>query len=80
MRLINADLLEEQFGTSDEDLFALDEIRRAPTVDAVPVVRCKDCYYSYEDLSGHVCNLGPCVDCEVPGDFFCAYGYKKLEK
>lgn len=38
MRLIDADALENQFGVSDEDLLALDEIRHAPTVDAVPVV------------------------------------------
>ena len=43
MRLIDAELLEDQFGISDEDLLALDEIRYAPTVDAVVVVRCKDC-------------------------------------
>jgi len=43
MRLINADTLENQFGVSDADLLALDEIRRAPTVDAEVVVRCKDC-------------------------------------
>ena len=43
VRLIDADLLEDQFGISDEDLLALDEIRHAPTVDAVIVPRCKDC-------------------------------------
>lgn len=43
MRLINADTMENQFGVSDADLLALDEIRRAPTVDAEVVVRCKDC-------------------------------------
>lgn len=43
MRLINADTPENQFGVSDADLLALDEIRRAPTVDAEVVVRCKDC-------------------------------------
>ena len=37
MRLIDADLLEEQFGISDEDLLALEEIRHAPTEDAVVV-------------------------------------------
>lgn len=37
MRLIDADLLEDQFGISDADLLALDEIRHAPTVDAVVV-------------------------------------------
>ena len=43
MRLIDGDTLENQFGVSDADLLALDEIRRAPTVDAEVVVRCKDC-------------------------------------
>lgn len=46
MRLIDGDTLENQFGVSDADLLALDEIRRAPTVDAEVVVRCKDCYQS----------------------------------
>lgn len=48
MRLIDADTLENQFGVSDADLLALDEIRRAPTVDAEVVVRCKDCKYYKE--------------------------------
>lgn len=38
MRLIDAELLEEQFGISDADILAKEEIRYAPTVDAVPVV------------------------------------------
>ena len=38
MRLIDAELLEEQFGISDADILAKEEIRFAPTVDAVPVV------------------------------------------
>lgn len=48
MRLIDADTLENQFGVSDADLLSLDEIRRAPTVDAEVVVRCKDCKYYKE--------------------------------
>ena len=43
MRLIDAELLEEQFGISDADILAKEEIRCAPTVDAVVVTRCKDC-------------------------------------
>lgn len=46
MRLIDAELLEEQFGISDADILAKEEIRFAPTVDAEVVVRCKDCYQS----------------------------------
>ena len=46
MRLVDAELLEEQFGISDADILAKEEIRFAPTVDAEVVVRCKDCYQS----------------------------------
>ena len=46
MRLIDGDALENQFGVSDADILALDEIRHAPAVDAEVVARCKDCYQS----------------------------------
>lgn len=41
MRLIDGDALENQFGVSDADLLALDEIRHAPTIDAEVVVEAK---------------------------------------
>lgn len=53
MRLIDAELLEEQFGISDADILAKEEIRFAPTVDAVPVVQCENCAFSQSD--GWVC-------------------------
>lgn len=68
MRLIDADLLEDQFGISDEDLVALDEIRHAPTVDAVPVVRCKNCRY----FKLYKCRMG-----YSSHDDFCSYGKRK---
>lgn len=46
-------------------------------VDAVPVVRCKDCKHSWEDLGGLTCSHGVCVDCVVLGDFYCANGERK---
>lgn len=49
----------------------------APTVDAVPVVRCKDCRNSYEGIDGRICSFGPCVDCVVPDDFFCSLGERR---
>ena len=52
-------------------------IKNAPTVDAVEVVRCKDCKHSWEDISGLCCSHGVCVDLTVPGDFYCAYGERK---
>ena len=51
----------------------------APTVDAVPVVRCKDCRNSYEGIDGRICSFGPCVDCVVPDDFFCSFGERRTE-
>lgn len=46
-------------------------------VDVAPAVRCKDCKYSWEDLSGLCCSYGVCVDCTVPDDFYCAYAIRK---
>lgn len=51
-------------------------IEDVPAADVAPVVRCKDCKRSYEDLCGRVCSYGVCVDCVVPDDFFCADGAK----
>ena len=49
--------------------------RLSPTVDAVPVVRCKDCKHHY-DCGVHFCDrLG--MDCPDDSDFFCSYGERK---
>lgn len=77
MRLVNLDAvidcLELEWGYEGmrEDLYSL------PVVDAVPVVRCKDCKHSYEDIGGRTCSHGVCVDCIVPDDFCCAYGKRE---
>lgn len=49
----------------------------APAADVAPVVRCKGCKHSWEDIGGLCCGYGPLVDCIVPEDFFCAYGKPK---
>ena len=82
MRLIDADLLEDQFGISDEDLLALDEIRHAPIVDAVPVVRCKDCVHWDDDPDTYGADDGPKGKCmksfeTMCEDDFCSYGERK---
>lgn len=38
------------------------------------IVRCKDCKWSYDDVSGRICSHGICVDCVVTDDWFCADG------
>lgn len=54
-----------------------DVIRGVPTADVAPVVRCKDCKYSYDEISYLCCSHGVCVDCEVPPNFYCAEGKRK---
>lgn len=79
-RLIDADKLEKQEYWGNErcfDYVDAEDIDNAPTVDAVPVVRCKDCKHSWEDLGGLTCSHGVCVDCVVLGDFYCSYGERK---
>ena len=55
MRLIDADALErkgiqfEMYGGAR--FIALGSVRTAPTIDAVPVVRCKDCYLHGECMT-----------------------------
>ena len=73
MRLIDAELLEEQFGISDADILAKEEIRYAPTVDAVIVTRCKNCR-SYNKPKTGWCEVH--LDREHPDDF-CSYGKRK---
>ena len=66
----------------DEAVLASD-IKNAPTVDAVPVVRCKDCKYHHweqEPCHGkieHYCELPHMRGIEVFKEFFCYYGERK---
>lgn len=92
MRLIDADALRqkmyhEAFET-DSDMqkwesgcwirFKMFEnaIESAPTVDAVAVVRCKDC--RHRDPEDHKCDSGEMerqgCPFKVADDYFCAYG------
>ena len=48
-----------------------------PAADVAPVVLCKDCKHSYEDLCGRVCAYGVSVDCVVPDEYFCADGVRE---
>ena len=50
----------------------------SPTVDAAPVVRCKDCKHHY-DCGVHFCDrLG--MDCPDDSDFFCSYGEREKRR
>ena len=95
MRLIDADALIGKFNEKADmaeclvdartaERFATfcalaDAVEEMPTVDAEVVVRCKDCEYSYDEISNLCCSHGVCVDCEVPPNFYCAYGKGRAE-
>lgn len=52
-------------------------IQNAPTVDAVPVVRCKDCDNRvYINMGAEIGVVGGCAiyGAALPEDFYCAYG------
>ncbi len=82
MRLIDAEkLVDMLYDNEFAVLCPLDEVSgvvdACPTVDAVPVVRCKDCENSYYVVDGLICSYGPCLECHVPPDFWCAYGERR---
>lgn len=83
MRLIDADKFEVySFTLTSLDfeagvLSVLGKLDAAPTVDAVEVVRCKDCEYSYDEINYLCCSHGVCCDCEVPPNFYCPEGKRK---
>jgi len=95
MRLIDADALIPmmKYITTDNEIgvfpirIGFDAIKRviddAPTIDAVEVVRCKDCRY------GHMTYSGTCKYCDIwfedgealylDGGFYCGFGKRREE-
>ena len=82
MRPIDADALEAEFAGRPPDWYSTGTILRsidsAPTIDAVPVVRCRECYYwesgenpceKWEYCNFHRIGIGP--------HDFCSYGERK---
>lgn len=91
MRLIDADALPTVVGTQAElPGLIVKAIQDAPTIDAVPVVRCKYCRYSYTEkltvssLQGFLeyryirfCNYDPNTTVLVADMHFCACGERR---
>lgn len=89
MRLIDADKLG--IGKANPDIFenkeyahgwnsAIQIINDAPTIDAVPVVRCEDCRY-YGNTKKHK-RCGECTNYNriAYPDEFCSYGERRKDK
>ena len=65
-------------GTDYSECVDFDIIRSARAVDAVPVVRCRDCKYRFRN-NGHDKNGCPITDADIWMDdnSFCSYGERK---
>ena len=85
MRLIDADEAIINFGFEWDDIPPTREefvrfLKKQPTVDAVPVVRCRECkHYDTADFDGNIlcgCTLHTAM-VDITPDSFCSYGEKK---
>ena len=68
------DPLETCFSERD----VVDMLESAPTVDAVEIVRCKDCKYRFKN-NGHGRDGCPIIDANIwmDDDDFCSHGERK---
>ena len=86
-RMIDADALREQLVWCKEqagrfDTYWDDVIERLdslPTIDAVPVVRCKDCIYRNDTEKGKALMWLPCEEVRKGDNWYCAEGERKCE-
>lgn len=83
MRLIDADEFEVYTCVNKSSDYVdgvqsmLEAIDSTPTVDAVEVVRCKDCEYSYDLIGRWRCSHGVCCGRAVPQNFYCPEGKER---
>lgn len=72
---------EKQLDTLAEGFAEANHIAKyiAPTVDAVPVVRCKDCKY-HDEGEGYIYCWALHMKCPDGSEFFCKYGERKETK
>lgn len=83
MRLIDTDTAKRTYTAdlfdTEEDFERVNDIfDYAPTIDAVPVVRCKDCKYMEitEETGGRYCHVWGFFN-GAGDDGFCNYGKRK---
>lgn len=92
-RAVAIDYLMTNMGWRDEDGYEVDDadekraiitdlVNGIPAVDAVPVIRCRDCkyYMEHNDKQGGNCNHLDCdgeYEFSIDGDWFCADGERR---
>lgn len=77
MRLIDADKLSARLNRSATPYFTVPDIENAPTIDAVPVVRCENCCYATWAAWAQKYSCGQVRGLLVFGDHFCAFGKRE---
>lgn len=81
MRLVDSDALQAKCEKNHLNFVPIEFLKFAHTVDAVPVVRCKDCKWCDERITDDGMNIYHwCLmrDGEVPQmDWFCADGERR---
>lgn len=83
MRLIDADKMNLLLGISDRDIYAKRMLDHMDTVDAVPVVHCKDCkhYLIANEFDGgkrNMCEVNHFSYLNSDGDMhFCSHGERR---
>ena len=71
MRLIDADKLPLDIMPEDID--------NAPTIDAVPAVRCRECVHNHPEFVGNETQWCELCRTTVNPDDFCSRGQRKIE-
>lgn len=75
-RLIDADTLQKEYMTyNDGKRLMLIDV--APTIDAVEVVRCKDCKHRKETVTGVATCQGHGIAFITQANDYCSYGERK---
>lgn len=80
MRLIDADAFLERMSHTDRFFGVVYDINDAPTVDAVVVVRCRECEYAKNakvNKKGFL--ICPASHMEIVDDDFCSYGERRTD-
>lgn len=86
MRLIDAGALIDKAWDAENGfgwvkVVSVNDVMTAPTIDAVEVVRCRDCKYSRPYRTDkYTCEKEhDCGDYTIPADWFCADGKRREE-
>lgn len=81
MRPIDADAMLEKMQRTSRYFSVVYDVDAMPTLDVMPVVRCKDCRYAgvhvvvdTHEIIGHWCGLLDIDD--VSDDDFCSFGLR----